>query len=151
MHPVGRQQDQHDEIRNQQRAIERVGVVETLKSLIQQMLAEIGPNALGGGPRGQRRRQDEIRTEQGVRWKPLFYRIRRLMPRRPSQAVGIVASLDAASHFQRMKIDDGNITIRRAGHEGARAVRLHLNARCAVPNRNAFDGLASRSVDDSHV
>jgi hypothetical protein len=30
------------------------------------MLAEIGPNALGGGPNGQRRRQDEIRTQQGV-------------------------------------------------------------------------------------
>jgi hypothetical protein len=66
VHSVGGQQDQHNEIRNQQRAIERVGVVKTLKSLIQQVLAKIGPNAFGGSPRGQRRKQDEIRTEQGV-------------------------------------------------------------------------------------
>ena len=67
MHPVSGQQDEDNEIRNQQRAIKRVGVVKTLKSFIQQVLAEIGPNALGGGPRGQQRRKDEIRTEQGVR------------------------------------------------------------------------------------
>jgi hypothetical protein len=31
------------------------------------MLAEVGHNAFGGGPCGQRRRQDEIRAQQGVR------------------------------------------------------------------------------------
>jgi hypothetical protein len=50
VHAVPGQQDEHNEIRNQQHAIECVGVVEPLKSLIEQMLAEIGQNALGGGP-----------------------------------------------------------------------------------------------------
>jgi len=67
VHSVTRKQDQHDEVGNQQRAIECVRVVEALKSLVQQMLAEIGPNALGGSPCGQRGGQDEVRTEQGVR------------------------------------------------------------------------------------
>ncbi len=56
VHAVAGEQDQHNEIRNQQRAIECVRVVKALKSLIQQMLAEIGPNALGGSPCGQRRK-----------------------------------------------------------------------------------------------
>src|SRR5579863_3319927 len=76
VHPVGGQQDQHNEIRNQQRAIEGVGVVKALESLIEKMVAEVGPNALRRSPRGQRRKQDEIRAEQGVRSKFSFYRIR---------------------------------------------------------------------------
>lgn len=67
MHPVTRQQHEHNEIRNQQRAIKGIGVVKTLESFIQQMLPEIGPNALRGVPCGQRGRQDEVRTEQ-VSW-----------------------------------------------------------------------------------
>ena len=73
------------------------------------------------------------------------------MPRCPSQTIRIVTSVDAASHFQRMKIDDGNITIGRTGYEGTRPVWLHLNAGRAVPNRDAFDGFASRGVDNRHV
>ena len=64
VHPVTGQQDQHNEIRDQQRSIECIGVIEPLKSLIQQMLAEIVPNALRGGPCGQRRRRDEISSQQ---------------------------------------------------------------------------------------
>jgi hypothetical protein len=65
MHSVSGQQDEHNEIRNQQCPIKRVGVVKPLKSLIQKMLAEHRPDALGGGPRSQRRKHDEIRTQQG--------------------------------------------------------------------------------------
>ena len=65
------------------------------------------------------------------------------MPRRPSQTIRIATGLDAASHFQRMKIDDRNITIGRTCHERARPVWLHLNAGSAVPNRDSFNGLAS--------
>src|ERR1017187_6141095 len=45
---VCRQNNQHDEIGNQQRQVERVDLVETLKSLVQKVLAQIGPKAFGG-------------------------------------------------------------------------------------------------------
>ncbi len=73
------------------------------------------------------------------------------MPRRPSQTIRIVTSLDAASHFQRMKIDDGDVTIGRTCHERARPIRLHQSAGRSVPDRNSFNGLVSCAVDNSHV
>ena len=76
MNSVSGQQDEHDEIGDQQSAVESVGVVEALESLIQQMLAEVRPDAFGAGPGSQCGRQDEIRAEQGIRSKRLFYRIR---------------------------------------------------------------------------
>jgi hypothetical protein len=55
VHPVTSQQDEHDKIGNQQRAIECVGVVEALKSFVQQVLAEIRSDAARTGIRSELR------------------------------------------------------------------------------------------------
>jgi hypothetical protein len=69
---VSRQQNEHNEIWNQERTIEGIGVIKALKGLIQQMLAEVGANAFRARPRGQRaRRKDELRSDQG--WFETFY------------------------------------------------------------------------------
>src|SRR5260370_17073533 len=57
--PVRRQNDQDNEIGDEQLKIERIDLIKTLESLIQEMLAKIGPPPLGGNnsdqpPRGQR-------------------------------------------------------------------------------------------------
>ena len=52
MRAVRRQQDQHDKIRNQQRRIKSVGVIEALKSLIEKMLADVLPDPLRSDERG---------------------------------------------------------------------------------------------------
>src|SRR5271169_2533081 len=62
---VRRQDDQHDEIRDQQSQIEGIDLVKALESLIQKMLAKVGPPALGNknndqgqlGERGRNERQ----------------------------------------------------------------------------------------------
>src|SRR5205823_8142466 len=43
MHAIGGQQYQHKEIRNQQRHVEGVGVIQTLKSLVEEMLTNVLP------------------------------------------------------------------------------------------------------------
>ena len=45
MHSVERQQDQHDEVRNQQRQVKRVGVVQPLKRRVEKMRAQIVPES----------------------------------------------------------------------------------------------------------
>ena len=50
VHSVSREQNQHDEIRDQQRHIESVGVVESAKRGIEKVLADVGTDALGGSP-----------------------------------------------------------------------------------------------------
>ena len=46
MHAIPRQQDQHNEIRNQQRHIKGVGLIQAFKRGIEEMLANVWPNAL---------------------------------------------------------------------------------------------------------
>jgi hypothetical protein len=53
MHPVSGQQHQYDEVRDEQGAIKNVGVIEALKSFVEQVLAEIVRDALGSGSCGQ--------------------------------------------------------------------------------------------------
>ena len=50
VHAIPRQQNEHNEIRNQQREIESVRLVEPAKCCVQKMLADVGPNAFGGSP-----------------------------------------------------------------------------------------------------
>ena len=54
MQAIRRQQNQHNEIRNQQRHIESVGLVKPLKGFIQKMLADVLPNT------SARQKQSEI-------------------------------------------------------------------------------------------
>ena len=49
VHPVARQQDQHNEIGHQQRHIKRIGVIKPTKRSVEKMLANVVPNALGRG------------------------------------------------------------------------------------------------------
>jgi hypothetical protein len=58
---VRSQQDQYDEVRNEQRDVEPVGVVEALESAVEKMLADVRANALGGNDGGKR---PQIRNEQ---------------------------------------------------------------------------------------
>ena len=62
MHPVRRQKNQHDEVRNQERDIKCVRVIEALKRPIEKMLLDIRTNPLRGkdGDRGR------PRNERGV-------------------------------------------------------------------------------------
>jgi hypothetical protein len=55
MHSVSGQKNEDNKIWNQQCAIERVGVIETLKSFVQQMLAKIRTDAAGSGIHGDLR------------------------------------------------------------------------------------------------
>src|SRR3981081_2889839 len=50
MRAVAGKQDQNNEIRSEQREIECVGLVETLECLVQNVLADVGKNALGRRP-----------------------------------------------------------------------------------------------------
>ena len=63
MRSVTSQQNQHNEIRDQQRNVERVGVVESAKRRVEKMLADVRHDAALGGSRcGQLRGQYEIRS-----------------------------------------------------------------------------------------
>ena len=53
VHSVTRQQDQHDEIRNEQRHIKGIGVVETPKRGIEKMLPNVMANTLGSSKRSE--------------------------------------------------------------------------------------------------
>src|SRR5579862_5129179 len=76
MNAVAGQQNQHNEIRDEQRSIEGISVVETLERSIEQVMAQIGTDAARGPERELRNRRVESRRQQEVRRKPLFYRIR---------------------------------------------------------------------------
>src|ERR1700722_8011116 len=67
VHAVRRQQNQHNEIRNQQRQIKPVGVIQALKSFIQKVLAHVLPDALRGEPSGMHQVKIERRYDQGFR------------------------------------------------------------------------------------
>ncbi len=65
MPAVGCQDDEDNEIRNQQRQIKGIDLVQTLKSFIQKMLAQVGSQAFGGedydhGQRGSERQVHEV-------------------------------------------------------------------------------------------
>ena len=76
MDAVTCQQNEDDEIWNQQRAVERVSVIQPLKSFIQEMLAQIRANTTWGSPeRKPTKNLIGIRDEQEVRPQLLFYRI----------------------------------------------------------------------------
>jgi hypothetical protein len=49
VHSIPSQKNEHNEIRDQQRHIKCVGTVESAKCGIQKMLANVGPQAVGGG------------------------------------------------------------------------------------------------------
>ncbi len=66
VYSVTRKQDQHDEIRNEQRKIEAVGVIQATKRGVKKMLADIGTYASRANPHRQRRSQNEIREGQAV-------------------------------------------------------------------------------------
>ena len=52
MRAIRRQQDQYDEIRNQQRRVKRVRVIQALESLIEKMLTDVLPDAFRGDEDG---------------------------------------------------------------------------------------------------
>src|SRR5271165_3920464 len=63
---VSSQYGQDDEVRNQQRQVEGIDLIETLKSLVQKMLAKVGAQALrdkneGHGKRRSERQRHEVR------------------------------------------------------------------------------------------
>ncbi len=67
---VGRQNNQHNEIRNQQRQVEGVDLVEPLECLVQKVLPDVWQHALGGEVQRQNRgcegpSHDFKRTESG--------------------------------------------------------------------------------------
>jgi hypothetical protein len=64
MHAVGGQQDQYDEVGNQQRDVERIRVVEALESPVEEVLAEIRTNPLGGKDSEKRREARYEKTSQ---------------------------------------------------------------------------------------
>ena len=80
MTSITSEQNQHDEIRHQQRDIEAVGVVEATKRRIEKMLADVVADALGARQGGRECGDDEIRSQQRSPDKLLFYRIGRDSP-----------------------------------------------------------------------
>jgi hypothetical protein len=58
---VRSEQDQYDEVRNEKRDVKPIGMVETLKGAIKEMLADVRTNSLGRNHRSNRR---QIRNEQ---------------------------------------------------------------------------------------
>jgi hypothetical protein len=58
---VRSEQDQYDEVRNEKRNVETVGVVQALERAVEEVLAYVRANSLGGNDRGNRR---QIRNEQ---------------------------------------------------------------------------------------
>ena len=48
MAAIGREDDQNDEVRDQQRQIKGIDLVEALESLVKKVLAKIGAQAFGG-------------------------------------------------------------------------------------------------------
>src|SRR5580698_2448108 len=81
---VRSQQNQNDEIGNEQCQVECVGVIEALKSLIQEMLADVLAHALGSKDFREQLGSEEHANEweplggsQRVSPKPLFYLKRR--------------------------------------------------------------------------
>ena len=59
---VGRQDDQHDEIGNQQRQIKRIDLVKTLESFVEKMLAKVRSQALGGKDQDQGQRGEVVKS-----------------------------------------------------------------------------------------
>ena len=55
MRAVRSEQDKHDEIRDEQRHVEGVGVIKALESRIEEMLANVLSNTAGRGKSGQKR------------------------------------------------------------------------------------------------
>jgi hypothetical protein len=61
VHTVRSQQNQYDEIRDEQRDIEAVRVIKALKRAVEEVLADVRANSLGGKDGGKR---CQIRNEQ---------------------------------------------------------------------------------------
>src|SRR5271157_504941 len=55
------------------------------------------------------------------------------------------------SHFERLQIDDGDVTVRGAGHIGNRAVRLHLDTGGAASHLDALHDGARGGIEDGDV
>jgi hypothetical protein len=67
VHAIRGQENEHNEIRNQEGDVEGVGVVETLKSLIQKMLANVLADTFWRGQNRVRQVQNVRGYEQGFR------------------------------------------------------------------------------------
>src|ERR1700690_181694 len=73
------------------------------------------------------------------------------MARGPGKAIGIITDFDLGGDFERVQINCDDITVGRAGHEGARTIRLHEDARRAVTHRNLFHSFARSDVDHGYI
>jgi hypothetical protein len=81
MYAIGRQQYQYDEIGNQQRHVERVGVIQTLEGFVEEMLANVLPKTARNCNKGQSGKRNGQADQGGVlvsqvgqaNQKPLLY------------------------------------------------------------------------------
>src|SRR5258706_13495399 len=74
-----------------------------------------------------------------------------LTPNRPFHSVRLFSGVDLADDFELLEIDDDNVVVRRACHEHARAVRLHLNAGSAPADWDSLDFFACRDVEHGYI
>ena len=66
---IASQQDQDNEVRDEQRHVKGVGMVESAKRGVEKMITDVVPDALGSVRRRQLRTQDEIRNQQSAPMK----------------------------------------------------------------------------------
>jgi len=99
MRAIRRQQDQYDEIRNQQRRIKGVRVIQALKSLIEKMLTNVLPDPFRGdeGSESAKRDGDAVQlrrflsqSKRAYRKPPLYARV---LPNRESGAIRAVSGV----------------------------------------------------------
>ena len=69
----------------------------------------------------------------------------------PSEAVGSPPGFDAAHNFERMQIDYGDVSLRRAGHADARPVGLHKNSLTAISHFYTLHLFSGNSVEDGDI
>ncbi len=74
MQPVRRQQYQNNEVRNQQRDIKGIGVIQTLKRSVEKVLTDVLTDPLRGC---KARVGNEARNERGVQRELLYGRLRK--------------------------------------------------------------------------
>ena len=69
---------------------------------------------------------------------------------RPSEAIGLQADIEVPGDLQRLEIDDHDVIVGRAGHEGAGAIGLHDDAGSAMADFDALDLFARAGIQNGH-
>ncbi len=69
----------------------------------------------------------------------------------PGEAVRVLSGFDAPCNFERMQIDNGDVSVRRARHVCARPIGLHKNSSGTVSNFYALHFFSSGPVKNSDV